>query len=644
MLLVVGMRAADLAHARVRRMREGWSGRTEIGRWACGVLTTSALWAYFPLAFFGQLDQTERAMMSITLAAMAGGSLTVLGAERWLSITYCAALLVPASVMFLVTPGRENAFTGVLGFVYFFITVAATAITHNATMSAIRLNRANQALLVEMERERERTERANAELTIAQGELRQTLDTLEERIGLRTADLEHEIRERERYSRELARLASTDSLTGLLNRHTLLERLSQRLARAAPADEPIAVFFLDLDKFKEVNDVKGHHTGDHVLRSVAERLVTLMPGDAICARWGGDEFVFVLGAIPDHAWARAFAAQCRTRVAEPLLIEAEALRVDATIGVAFFPYDGRTPDDLIDAADMAMYAGKEDGRGRVHSFNAELADCVRSRHRLEKSLREATSSNALRLAFQPIVAAKSRRCHSVEALVRWTHPERGEIPPCEFIALAERCGEISAIGRWVLGAACTAAASWPGVTPPAVSVNVSVAQILCGSLVDDVRDALATSGLDARRLLLEVTESLFVSDHATILPTLHGLRSMGVRISLDDFGTGFSSLGRLQSLPIDMIKIDRLFVANMENEATPIIKSIRSLCRALDLQIVAEGVETARQAALLAAMDVHLLQGFWFAKPLSAERILSWLSDGIAERAPARIPSVSGSL
>jgi len=274
---------------------------------------------------------------------------------------------------------------------------------------------------------------------------------------------------------------------------------------------------------------------------------------------------------------------------------------------------------------MAMYAGKEDGRGRVRTFTRSLADSVRTRHLLGQALHEAIDRNELRLEFQPIVAAGSGRCESLEALLRWNHPTRGPISPIEFIPIAERSGDIVPIGRWVLVQACKAAASWPGDPGPAVSVNVSVAQIEAGGLLHDVRAALDACGLDAARLHIEVTESLFASDHEHIIPTLVALRAMGVRISLDDFGTGFSSLGSLQSLPIDTLKIDKSFVDHVAGESTPIVNAIRSLAFALDMEIVAEGVENGHQATVLRSMGVHYFQGYFFARPLPSEAVRTWL-------------------
>lgn len=641
MLLTVAMRTANLLTSRIRRTRSDWDGRTEIRRFGSGVLVTAAVWAVFPLLFFHELSQLERTTVAMVVSAMAGGSATVLSASQRQAIVYCGALLLPMSLMFLLTADNDGVFLGSLGIVFFILMAFSSRVTHSATIASLRLNRTNEALLVNMAEERARTEEANAELTVAQSALHETLETLEERIEARTADLQYEIRERERYARELARLASTDSLTGFYNRATLTGRLGSERLRAEAANRSIAVLFLDLDRFKEVNDLKGHHWGDQVLHEVAKRLAAAVPPDAICARWGGDEFVFVLGdliAADAAAYANAVASELRACVCAAMTLGSETVRIDATVGIALFPDHGGTADELIVAADMAMYAAKESSLSKVRTFDPVLADELRERHLLEDNLREALANDELQLVYQPIVDAVSGRCDAFEALARWHHPTHGTIGPTVFIPIAERSGEIVTIGRWVLVQACRAAASWPGTPPPAVSLNVSVTQIIAGTALDDVRAALADSGLPAQRLHVEVTESVFASDHRQIIPTLAALRAMGVRISLDDFGTGFSSLSYLRSLPIDTIKIDKSFVDDIHHESGPIIKAIRSLADAFGIDVIAEGVETADQAATLVETGVTLLQGYLFARPVPEAEVANWLQDA------ASVPAASDSI
>jgi len=622
MPLIVVVRAIDLSDARKRRRADDWDGRAETRRFIRGVLAGAAGWAALPLLFFNEFSQLELATLVIVVCAMACGSVTVLAADRRLVIVFLAALLLPSSLMFFVTPGPQHALLSALGLITFVVLSSTSRVSHNATMTAIRLNRKNQALMVDMDRERRSTEHANAELRAAQSSLKETLETLEDRIAKRTADL--------------ARLASRDALTGLYNRAALTDRLNAAIAEAERTNVSIAVLFVDLDAFKEVNDLKGHMWGDHVLSEVAHRLLALVPADCVCARWGGDEFVLILSGLDAPGathQADTVATRLRQSVAEEITFEAETVHVDATIGIALFPEHGRTADDLIRCADMAMYAAKQSGRGRVRAFDPALAAALRERHLLEEALRAAIAQNELRLVFQPIVDATTSHCHALEALVRWEHPTRGTIGPSDFIPLAERSGDIVPIGRWVFEQACIAAASWPGDPAPAVSLNVSVAQIVGGTVLSDVRAALAASGLPTSRIHLEVTETVFAEDHKLIIPTLVALREMGIRISLDDFGTGFSSLSYLRSLPIDTIKIDKSFVDDVQNESGPIIKAIRALADALAIEVIAEGVETTQDAATLISMGVYLLQGYLFAQPIPQDLVEGWLVDAGAHEA-----------
>ncbi len=640
MLVLLAARAADIVIRRRRGPISPSSAEGEMRRFSIGVALTAALWALYAPMFFDGLNPIERTTLAVVLSAMAGGSATVLGSSATLATAYCAALLLPSSFMFLISPSGENSVLGVLGVVFFVVMALAVRVSNGATMTAIRLNRANQRLVDEMAGERQRTQNANADLKSAQAELGEMLNSLECRIKSRTADLEHEIGERERYAEELARLASIDSLTGLYNRETLAGRLESTLAEAAAAaaGTPVAVLFVDLDNFKEVNDVKGHFAGDEVLRVVAKRLAARLPSGTIAARWGGDEFVAVLSGPKDAEAVARVGIALRDSLLRPIGIGAESVRIGATIGIALFPEHGRTQDELIRAADVAMYAGKQEGRARVRVFDPTLAQELRERHLLEQALREAIATQALSLVFQPIVDSATGRCEAMEALLRWHHPERGLILPGDFIPVAERSGEIVPIGSWVLSEACAIAATWPGDPAPAVSVNVSVAQILAGTLLDHVAQATASSGLPPNRLHIEVTESIFAGDSARIIPVLTALRAKGVRVSLDDFGTGFSSLAYLKTLPIDTIKIDKSFVHAMDRDSSSIIEAILSIGRALGMSVIAEGVETAGQGELLPSLGVRYLQGYFFARPLAEQAAREWLIASHERRLPLMLP------
>ncbi|HEY3455168.1 MAG TPA: diguanylate cyclase, partial [Bryobacteraceae bacterium] len=486
-LLLRGLDVLHFHRVRASRLR---SGRIEIQRFALGVIVTAALWAAFPLSFLRELNQTGRACTAIVLCGMAGGSATVLAPSKTLSSFFCAFLVLPASVLFLSFPGSENTFLGLLGCGFFGIMYASSRLTNRAAMTAIRLSRANEALLAAMEDERQRTETANVELKRAKSALSEANQSLETRIRARTADLEKEMGEKERYAKELALLASTDALTGLCNRVTLTRRLSSALAVAEAHGQSLAVLFLDLEKFKEVNDLMGHLAGDRVLQVVAQRLLHRLPPHVQLARWGGDEFVIALAGLDTAGTAVDLASNLNRCLSDPIEIESGVVKIDATIGIALYPDHGRTESDLIRAADMAMYASKEEKRSKIRLFDPTLSGQLTKRRMLERALRDAIDNGSLEIAFQPIIAATTGECETLEALVRWNYPGRGYVSPAEFIPLAERSGEIGPLGRWVLAKACREAASWPGRKPPSVSVNVSAVQIESGTLPMDVAVAL----------------------------------------------------------------------------------------------------------------------------------------------------------
>lgn len=601
----------------------------EIRRFSSGVVLTAILWAAFPLAFLEQLNQNGRAYTAIVLCGMAGGGATVLAPSKNLSLVFCTLLVLPTSIRFLFLTGSANTFLGILGCAFFLVMFASSRVSHRATMTAVQLSHTNEALVVEMKE-------ANLELRAAREALSESNRSLELRIKARTADLEMEMREKEHYAKELAYLASTDSLTGLCNRGTFSERLRKLLLQSESASQPLAVLFVDLDKFKEVNDVMGHPAGDSVLQTIAGRLMQRLPAPAELARWGGDEFVVAFPCKDGAEAAVSLATNLNESCKDSIDIEGRVVRIAATVGIAFFPEHGRTPQELIHAADLAMYASKEEKHSKIKVFEPSLSQRLIDRRLFERTLRDAVGTRAMSVVFQPIVTASDGSCETVEALMRWDHPERGPIPAVEFIPLAERIGEIGAIGRWVLIKACQEASSWTGPRPPSVSVNVSAIQMELGTLLVDLSFALKAAGLPATRLQLELTESVFAGDHRKIIPTLLKLRQIGIKISLDDFGTGFSCLADLQRLPIDQLKIDKSFIDSLDTDSNPIVIMILAVAQSFGLKVVAEGVETEEQAKRLISLGAHYLQGYLFSKPLSPNAVREWLLAHHGARNPER--------
>ena len=444
--------------------------------------------------------------------------------------------------------------------------------------------------------------------------------TLEIQIGARTQELrranrllEDEVAERRQAESKLNYLAYHDPLTGLANRRYFLERLEASLSDATEKNERVAVLFIDLDQFKQVNDSLGHGVGDELLVSVAATLCEHVRLIDMLARLGGDEFICVMESVRSDEEVAMLAQEVIAAFDSSFCIGGHELFLSASVGISIFPNDGTSVGDLLRNADTAMYRAKAMGRGHFHFYTPEMTRDAQERIKIEMLLRRALDSGELSVHLQPQVEAKSGRLVGAEALVRWDSPELGSVPPARFIPLAEDSGIIIALGTWVLRETCRQVMCWKdsGFELPQVSVNLSVKQLERPEFVDTLLEILDETGLEPSRLKLEITESVVmaVEDAFSLLDRL---RKIGISLALDDFGTGYSSLSYLKMLPVQQLKIDRSFVigigTNLEDEA--IIRSVMALAQSLDFEVVAEGVETAEQAAFLSASGCHQLQGF----------------------------------
>ena len=442
-----------------------------------------------------------------------------------------------------------------------------------------------------------------------------------------------DISERKQATAQIERMAHHDALTGLPNRLCFRDRLHARIADATP-DEVIAVLSIDLDGFKVVNDTLGHPVGDALLRLVAQRLDDCVRQEDLLARLGGDEFAIVqMGEKQPHA-AKALADRLVRTMDRPFDVDGHRIVVGTSVGVALWPDDGLDSDQLLSRADLALYDAKGAGRGDFRFFRRELGEKANNRRSLEIDLRRAVALGQLELHFQPIVSlrpasARGRRpVASFEALLRWNHPERGLVMPDTFIGLAEETGLIESIGAWVLDEATTIAARWPAHI--GVAVNLSPRQLKHGQLLDVVRNALLRSGLRPERLELEITESVLLVENSINVALLHELRALGIKISLDDFGIGYSSLSYLRSFPFEKIKIDRSFVCNLvdSSEAAAIVRAIATLGDSLGMIVTAEGVETEEQLQTLTRLNCHQAQGYLFGRPVPACDVAAMLGAG----------------
>jgi len=467
--------------------------------------------------------------------------------------------------------------------------------------------------------------RKNGEVFVVQ----QTITAVRDERGqvLHYLSIFSDISERKRSEEQIRRLAHFDSLTDLPNRQLFLQHLEHALEQAAWQGRPLALFYLDLDRFKPLNDGLGHRLGDELLQQVAHRLVVESGKRATVARLSGDEFVILADTLYSGGEAAVFARALLRTVAEPILLEEHSIHLTASIGIALYPRDGAEPMTLLKNAGAAVFRAKKQGRNGYQFHDEALSNDAYQLFLLDSQLRRALDREELYLLYQPQIDLANGRVVGAEALLRWQHPDLGNVPPDQFIPLAEENGLIVPIGAWVLRRACQDAAAWrrAGLGLNRVAVNLSQRQLQGGDILATVQQALVESGLPPEVLELEITESLIMQQQAKTSRLLEALRSLGVLLAIDDFGTGYSSLAHLRHLPIDKLKIDRSFLRDIPHneDARAIVATVIAMGRALQLGVIAEGVETEEQEAFLRVQGCHEAQGFRYAKPLALEKLLA---------------------
>lgn len=445
----------------------------------------------------------------------------------------------------------------------------------------------------------------------------------------------HDVSAARAMSVRMAHSAEHDIVTNLPNRLLLNDRISQSITLARRQKKSLAVIFLDLDRFKYINDSLGHAVGDKLLQSVARRLLASVRGSDTVSRHGGDEFAILLSEISHPEDAATSAKKILLSLNAPHSVAGQDLHVDGSIGISIYPGDGEDAKTLIQNADTAMYHAKENGRNNFQYFKADMNRKAVERQTLEGSLRGALEREEFLLHYQPKVNLDTREITGVEALIRWQHPDRGLVPPAQFVPIAEDCGLVLPMGRWVLREACRQARAWQEAGLPfhRISVNVSAAEFRAKTFLAEVSTSLQETGFEARYLDLELTESVLMHHAESSAAILHSLKAIGVHLAVDDFGTGYSSLSYLQRFPIDILKIDKSFVQQITGnlDDSPIVGAIINMGKSLKQRVIAEGIETQQQLAFLQAHHCMEGQGYLFSRPLAAAQFADLLRVGITE-------------
>jgi diguanylate cyclase (GGDEF)-like protein/PAS domain S-box-containing protein len=445
----------------------------------------------------------------------------------------------------------------------------------------------------------------------------------------------HDVSAARAMSVRMTHSAQHDVVTNLPNRLLLNDRICQSIVSAHRQKKSLAVIFLDLDRFKYINDSLGHAVGDKLLQSVSRRLLAGVRGSDTVSRQGGDEFVILLSEISHPEDAATSAKKILLSLSAPHSVAGQDLRVDGSIGISVYPGDGEDSETLIKNADTAMYHAKENGRNNFQFFKVDMNLRAVERQSLEGNLREALEREEFLLHYQPKVSLDTGEITGVEALIRWQHPDRGLVAPDRFVPIAEDCGLILPIGRWVLREACRQAREWQEAGLPfnRISVNVSAAEFRAKNFVAEISASLKETGLEARYLDLELTESVLMHHAESSVTILHALKAIGVHLAVDDFGTGYSSLSYLQQFPIDILKIDKSFIQRLTGglDDSPIVGAMINMGKSLKLRVIAEGIETQQQLAILQAQHCGEGQGYFFSRPVAAAQFTDLLKVGNTE-------------
>ncbi len=607
-LVCLGLRLIDIIFWKTKLQNTEFDSKWPRIRFILGALLTAVFWSAYGFLISKDADIMELAYTLIIIAGMAGGSATILAGSKILAIGYSSILLIPLSIYFLFFDEIYHQMLGGLGLIFGFVMAVSAIKAANFTQNAIRLKNHNHILVKEMEKEKNEVNRINTELSLAYTKINKSKNILEKEVARRT--------------RQIYQLSNLDPLTQLYNRNAFIHALKQLLARVKDENIRLAILFIDLDGFKQINDALGHEVGDKVLKVVTDRILNFKSKGNV-GRWGGDEFILVL---PDcnGKYAVEYAQKIVQSISSTINIGSLNLNIGASIGISLSPEHSQDEHQLIQYADIAMYEQKKCNEKNPRIFSNDLLIELQEKESLRIGLRQAIQNNQFFVVYQPIIDATSKSIVGCEALLRWKLNNK-LIPPERFIEIAEQSGLIIDIGRWVLLQACSDAKKWCSNKSCKVSVNVSMVQLLDDSFLSTLDDVLEKSQLSPDSLVLEITESTFAENENYIKKLLLEIQARQVGVSIDDFGTGYSSMSQLQSLPFDIIKIDRSFVNNIQSKGKAIINATLFIAKELKCKTVAEGVETQEQADELRRLGADFLQGFLYAKPMKIADLLEFM-------------------
>ena len=617
LLFVHMLRLADNLYTTAQFNSSNFNVKAAVWRFSAGIVMNSVIWACYSFMFVPAMQNIEITVSAVILSSLAGGAVTILAASRVLSILYMSSLILPYAAMGFISEVSYFHYISFLGISFWAVMMLSSAQAGKFVAETLLLKNENSTLLALMNIEKTEVENVNNQLVTANKQLDSYNLSLAAEVEKRTE--------------EIFRLSNLDPLTHLMNRNAFLRNLKKTLQNPANASANYAVLFIDLDGFKDVNDGFGHKVGDAVLGEIAKRLQAIEDAfdlesktETLLCRWGGDEFLVCAGYSAESA-LKNLAQDIVNTISSPIQIASNNITLGASIGIAKYPSDSLDPHALIQYADISMYQQKKNSKGEATHFSPALFDVFQYNQVIRDGLKNALLNNEFSLVYQPIVDIQEQQTWAIEALLRWRHNGQ-PISPVEFIPIAEKSGRIIEIGAWVLKHACQEAATWTFKSKPAVSVNVSSLQLLDSRFIAVIDEVLLQSGLPADRLHLEITESVMLENGELAQIQLKAIADRGIRVSIDDFGTGFSSLNKLQTMSFDTIKIDRSFLQGLNTKDRTIIAATKLIADEFGAKTVAEGIETQAELVVLEGLGIRYIQGYLFAKPMQSGELNHWIN------------------